>query len=378
MLPRPLFTPEHTLFRESVRRFIAQEIVPNHPKWEKQGIVPRDIWKKAGDQGLLCCTVPEKYSGPSGDFLHSAIVIEELAKAGASGPGFSLQTDIVTPYIHHYGSEEQKQTWLPRMVSGNIITAIAMTEPGTGSDLQNVKTSALMSGNELEISGQKTFITNGHNADLVIVVAKTEPDQGASGISLVLVETDREGFSRGRNLEKTGLKAQDTSELFFDNVRVPRTNLLGEEGGGFKQLMQELPQERLVIAIGAVASCEAALEWTITYTQERKAFGKSVSDFQNTRFKLAEIKTDVTAARAFLDRCLELHMKGNLDATTGAMIKLWTTELQGRVLDECVQLHGGYGYMWEYPIARAWADARIQRIYGGTSEIMKELISRTL
>ena len=378
MLPRPLFTPEHTLFRESVRRFIAQEIVPNHPKWEKQGIVPRDIWKKAGDQGLLCCTVPEKYSGPSGDFLHSAIVIEELAKAGASGPGFSLQTDIVTPYILHYGSEEQKQTWLPRMVSGNIITAIAMTEPGTGSDLQNVKTSALMSGNELEISGQKTFITNGHNADLVIVVAKTEPDQGASGISLVLVETDREGFSRGRNLEKTGLKAQDTSELFFDNVRVPRTNLLGEEGGGFKQLMQELPQERLVIAIGAVASCEAALEWTITYTQERKAFGKSVSDFQNTRFKLAEIKTNITAARAFLDRCLELHMKGNLDATTGAMIKLWTTELQGRVLDECVQLHGGYGYMWEYPIARAWADARIQRIYGGTSEIMKELISRTL
>ena len=329
-------------------------------------------------QGLLCCTVPEKYSGPSGDFLHSAIVIEELAKAGASGPGFSLQTDIVTPYILHYGSEEQKKTWLPRMVSGDIITAIAMTEPGTGSDLQSVKTSALMSGNELEISGQKTFITNGHNADLVIVVAKTEPDQGASGISLVLVETDREGFSRGRNLEKTGLKAQDTSELFFDNVRVPRTNLLGEEGGGFKQLMQELPQERLVIAIWAVASCEAALEWTVTYTQERKAFGKSVSDFQNTRFKLAEIKTDVTAARAFLDRCLELHMKGNLDATTGAMIKLWTTELQGRVLDECVQLHGGYGYMWEYPIARAWADARIQRIYGGTSEIMKELISRTL
>ena len=378
MLPRPLFTPEHTLFRESVRRFIAQEIVPHHPKWEKQGIVPRDIWTKAGDQGLLCCTVPEKYSGPSGDFLHSAIVIEELAKAGASGPGFSLQTDIVTPYILHYGSEEQKKTWLPRMVSGDIITAIAMTEPGTGSDLQSVKTSALMSGNELEISGQKTFITNGHNADLVIVVAKTEPDQGASGISLVLVETDREGFSRGRNLEKTGLKAQDTSELFFDNVRVPRTNLLGEEGGGFKQLMQELPQERLVIAIGAVASCEAALEWTVTYTQERKAFGKSVSDFQNTRFKLAEIKTDVTAARAFLDRCLELHMKGSLDATTGAMIKLWTTELQGRVLDECVQLHGGYGYMWEYPIARAWADARIQRIYGGTSEIMKELISRTL
>ena len=264
------------------------------------------------------------------------------------------------------------------MASGEVITAIAMTEPGTGSDLQSVKTSAIKTGNELTINGQKTFITNGHNADLIIVVAKTDPDQGASGTTLVLVESDREGFSRGRNLEKTGLKAQDTSELFFDNVKVPRTNILGEEGGGFKQLMQELPQERLVIAIGAVASCEAALEWTIEYTRQRKAFGKSVAEFQNTRFKLAEIKTDITAARAFLDRCLELHTKGKLDATTGAMIKLWTTEIQSRVLDDCVQLHGGYGYMWEYPIARAWADARIQRIYGGTSEIMKELISRDL
>ena len=378
MLPRPIFTEEHNIFRDSVRRFVDEEIVPYHSEWEKDGVVCRDVWLKAGKAGLLCCTVPVSYGGPGGDFLHSTIVIEELARAGASGPGFSLHTDITTPYMMRYGSEDQKKHWVPRMVAGEVITAIAMTEPETGSDLQAIKTSATTDGNELLINGRKTFITNGQNADLVIVVAKTDPDEGAHGTSLVLVETDREGFSRGRNLEKIGMKAQDTSELFFDNVRVPRTNLLGEEGGGFKQLMQELPQERLVIAIGAVASCEAALEWTITYTQERKAFGKSVSDFQNTRFKLAEIKTDVTAARAFLDRCLELHMKGNLDATTGAMIKLWTTELQGRVLDECVQLHGGYGYMWEYPIARAWADARIQRIYGGTSEIMKELISRTL
>ena len=378
MLPRPLFTEEHNIFRDSVRRFVENEIVPHHDEWEKNGVVSRDAWLKAGQAGLLCCTVPESYGGPGGDFLHSTIVIEELARAGASGPGFSLHTDITTPYIMSYGSEDQKRHWVPRMVTGEVITAIAMTEPETGSDLQAVKTSAVPDGNELLINGQKTFITNGQNADLIIVVAKTEPSQGARGTSLVLVETDREGFSRGRNLEKVGLKAQDTSELFFDNVRVPRTNLLGQEGGGFKQLMQELPQERLLIAIGAVASCEAALDWTVAYTRDRKAFGKPIAEFQNTRFKLAELKTDVTAARAFLDRCLELHLEGGLDATIGAMIKLWTTELQGRVLDQCVQLHGGYGYMWEFPIARAWADSRVQRIYGGTSEIMKEVISRSL
>jgi len=378
MLPRPLFTEEHNIFRNSVRRFVETEITPHHDEWEKNGRVSRDAWLKAGQAGLLCCTVPGSYGGPGGDFLHSTIVIEELARAGASGPGFSLHTDITTPYILRYGSEEQKRHWMPRMVTGEVITAIAMTEPETGSDLQGIKTSAIPDGNELLINGQKTFITNGVNADLVIVVTKTEPSKGAHGTSLVLVETDREGFSRGRNLEKVGLKAQDTSELFFENVRVPRTNLLGEEGGGFKQLMQELPQERLLIAIGAVASCEAALDWTITYTRDRKAFGKPIAEFQNTRFKLAELKTDITAARAFLDRCLELHLDGHLDATTGAMVKLSTTELQGRVLDQCVQLHGGYGYMWEFPIARAWADARVQRIYGGTSEIMKELISRSL
>jgi len=378
MIERNLFTPEHDIFRDTVRRFIDKEIVPYHAQWESEGRVPREVWRKAGAAGLLCCTVPEEYGGAGADFLFSTVVIEELSRAGASGPGFSLHTDIVAPYIYHYGSEDQKRDILPRMVSGEIITAIAMTEPGTGSDLQAVKTSAVADGNHLVVNGQKTFITNGQNADLIIVVAKTDPAQGAHGTSLVLVEADREGFSRGRNLEKVGLKAQDTSELFFDNVRVPRTNLLGEEGKGFQQLMQELPQERLLIGIGAVSACETVLEATIEYTRERKAFGKPIAEFQNTRFKLAEMKTEVTVARVFLDKCLEMHMAGGLDATTAAMAKLWLTELQCRVIDECVQLHGGYGYMWEYPVARAWADARVQRIYGGTSEIMKEVIGRSL
>jgi acyl-CoA dehydrogenase len=378
MIERSLFTPEHEIFRDSVRRFVEKEITPYHAQWESDGRVPREVWRKAGEAGLLCCTVPEEYGGAGADFLFSTVVIEELSRAGASGPGFSLHTDIVAPYIYHYGSEDQKRDWLPRMVTGEIITAIAMTEPGTGSDLQAVKTSAVADGNHLVVNGQKTFITNGQNADLIIVVAKTDPAQGAHGTSLVLVEADREGFSRGRNLEKVGLKAQDTSELFFDNVRVPRTNLLGEEGKGFQQLMEELPQERLLIGIGAVSSCETVLEATIEYTRERTAFGKPIAAFQNTRFKLAEMKTEVTVARVFLDKCLEMHMAGGLDATTAAMAKLWLTELQCRVIDECVQLHGGYGYMWEYPVARAWADSRVQRIYGGTSEIMKEVIGRSL
>lgn len=378
MIERSLFTPEHEIFRDSVRRFVEKEITPYHAQWESDGRVPREVWRKAGEAGLLCCTVPEEYGGAGADFLFSTVVIEELSRAGASGPGFSLHTDIVAPYIYHYGSEDQKRDWLPRMVTGEIITAIAMTEPGTGSDLQAVKTSAVADGNHLVVNGQKTFITNGQNADLIIVVAKTDPAQGAHGTSLVLVEADREGFSRGRNLEKVGLKAQDTSELFFDNVRVPRTNLLGEEGKGFQQLMEELPQERLLIGIGAVSSCETVLEATIEYTRERTAFGKPIAAFQNTRFKLAEMKTEVTVARVFLDKCLEMHIAGGLDATTAAMAKLWLTELQCRVIDECVQLHGGYGYMWEYPVARAWADSRVQRIYGGTSEIMKEVIGRSL
>jgi len=373
-----VYTAEHEAFRDQVKRFIEREITPYHDDWEKEGQIDRDLWRKMGAAGLLSCAVPEEYGGPGADFSYSTVVLEEMAKANASGPGIGVHSDIVTPYILHYGSEEQKREWLPKFVSGEAVGAIAMTEPGTGSDLQGVRTSAIQDGNHLVINGAKTFITNGQQADVVIVVVKTDPAQGARGTSLVLVERDREGFSRGRNLEKIGLKAQDTSELFFDDVRVPKTNLLGEEGKGFEYLMSDLPQERLIIAIGAVAQAEAGLEWTIEYVKGRKAFGKAIGDFQNTRFRLADVKTEVTIGRAFVDQCLEKHMNGGLDPTTAAMAKLWTTEMENRVLDICLQLHGGYGYMWEYPIARAWADARIARIYGGTNEIMRELIGRSL
>ena len=378
MIPRTVFGSDHEIFRATVAKFMDQEIAPHHGQWEKDGVVPREAWTKAGEAGLLCADMPEEYGGAGADFLMSAIVIEEQARIGASGPGFSLHSDIVAPYILHHGSEEQKKTWLPKMARGEIVTAIAMTEPGTGSDLQGVKTRAVMDGNHYLLNGQKTFVTNGQNADLVIVVAKTDPEKGAKGTSLFLVEASAEGYSRGRNLEKIGLKAQDTSELFFEDVHLPPENLLGEEGGGFFALMQELPRERLLIAITAVAACEAALQWTIQYTKERKAFGREIAQFQNTRFKLAEMKAEIASARVFVDRCMALQNEGALDVETAAIAKLTTTELQCRVMDECLQLHGGYGYMWEYPIARAWADARVQRIYGGTSEIMKELIARTL
>ena len=371
-------TEQHEAFRDQVRRFVAREITPHHEAWEKAGEVDRALWRKAGAAGLLCCGVPEDYGGPGGDFSFAAVVIEELARANASGPGFAAHSDIVAPYLLHHGSEEQKREWLPKLASGEAVGAIAMTEPGTGSDLQGVRTTAIADGNHLVVNGAKTFITNGQQADLVIVVAKTDPDAGAHGTSLVLVEREREGFARGRNLEKIGLKAQDTSELFFDQVRVPRTNLLGEEGKGFEYLMSELPQERLIIALGAVAHAEAGLGWTLAYVKERRAFGKAIADFQNTRFRLAEAKTEIAVGRAFVDQCLARHMAGGLDATTAAMAKLWCTEMECRVLDACLQLHGGYGYMWEYPIARAWADARVARIYGGTNEIMRELIGRSL
>ncbi|MDF3075024.1 MAG: acyl-CoA dehydrogenase [Alphaproteobacteria bacterium] len=373
-----LYTDEHEMFRTTARRFFEKEVKPFHAQWEEEGIVPKALWRKAGEHGLLCMSVPEEYGGVGGDFLYSAIAIEEQGRIGASGPGFSLHTDITTPYFMAYASEEQKKHWLPKMVSGEVITAIAMTEPGTGSDLQSVKTTAVKDGNELVINGSKTFITNGQNADLIIVVCKTDPKGGAKGTSLVLVEADRDGFRRGRNLDKIGLKAQDTSELFFDNVRVPTTNMLGADGMGFVQLMQMLPQERLVVAIQAVAAMELALAETIKYTRERKAFGKSILDFQNTRFKLAELKAEATVARVFVDECTARHLRGELDVPTAAMAKLWTTELQCKLIDECLQLFGGYGYMWEYPIARLYADARVQKIYAGTNEIMKELISRTL
>jgi alkylation response protein AidB-like acyl-CoA dehydrogenase len=374
----PLFKEEHELFRKTVKAFIDREIAPHYEHWEKEGQVSRDVWRKAGEAGLLLTDTPEEYGGAGADFLYSAVMIEEMAKRVFTAPGFRLHSDIVAPYIFHYGSEEQKRTWLPKMAKGGVITAIAMTEPGTGSDLQAIRTTALRRGNELVLNGQKTFITNGGLADLVVVAAKTDTAGGAKGVSLVLVEADRPGFKRGRNLKKIGQNAQDTAELFFEDVRVPPSNILGEEGRGFACLMNQLPRERLLVAIGAVAIMEAALGWTIDYTRERKAFGKSLAEFQNTRFKLAEVKTEVTVARVFLNHCLTLFLAGKLDATTAAMSKWWLTELDNKVLDTCLQLFGGYGYMLEYPIARAFADARVHRIYAGTTEIMKELVARGL
>ncbi|MGR1219166.1 acyl-CoA dehydrogenase family protein [Metapseudomonas otitidis] len=378
MIPRTLFSPEHELFRDSVRRFLVEEAVPFHHQWEKDGHVDRALWNKAGEAGLLCSHIPEAYGGVGADFLYSTVVIEEIGRLGLTGIGFSLHSDIVAPYILHYGSEAQKEKYLPRLVSGELVTAIAMTEPGAGSDLQGVKTTAVLDGDHYVINGSKTFITNGFLADLVIVVAKTDPKAGAKGTSLFLVEADTSGFSKGKRLEKVGMKAQDTSELFFQDVRVPKENLLGQAGMGFAYLMQELPQERLTVGIGALASAEAALKWTLDYTRDRKAFGKAIAEFQNTRFKLAEMATEIQIGRVFVDRCLELHLQRKLDVPTAAMLKYWGTDLQCKVLDECVQLHGGYGFMWEYPVARAWADARVQRIYAGTNEIMKEIIARSL
>ncbi|GIZ12382.1 acyl-CoA dehydrogenase family protein [Pseudomonas sp. NCCP-436] len=378
MIPRTLFSSDHELFRDSVRKFFEQEAVPYHAQWEKDGHIDRALWNKAGEAGLLCSHIPEEYGGMGADFLYSTVVIEEQARLGLTGVGFSLHSDIVAPYILHYGSEEQKRHYLPRLVSGELVTAIAMTEPGTGSDLQGVKTTAVLDGDEYVINGSKTFITNGWLADLVIVVAKTDPRAGAKGISLFLVEAGTPGFSKGKRLEKVGMKAQDTSELFFQDVRIPKANLLGREGMGFVYLMQELPQERLTVGVAALASAEAALKWTLDYTRERKAFGRAVADFQNTRFKLAEMATEIQVGRVFVDRCLDLHLNKKLDVPTAAMLKYWGTDLQCKVIDECVQLHGGYGFMWEYPIARAWADSRVQRIYAGTNEIMKEIISRSL
>lgn len=378
MIPRTLYSEDHEIFRGSVRKFMEKEVVPHHGAWEKAGCVPRDFWLKAGRAGMLCADVPAEYGGGGADFLMSAVVLEEQGRLGVSGPNFTVHSDIVAQYVLNYGSEDQKRTWLPRMAAGEAVGAIAMTEPGTGSDLQGVQTRAVMDGNQYVINGSKTFISNGQNCGFVIVVAKTDPAKGAKGVSLFIVEEDREGFSRGRNLEKVGLKAQDTSELFFEDVHVPPENMLGGEGQGFLQLMQELPRERLTIAIGAICAAEAALDWTVAYTRERKAFGQPIADFQNTRFVLAGLKAEVASARVFIDRCMELQNEKKLDVETAAMAKLTTTELQFRVLDQCLQLFGGYGYMWEFPIARAWADARVQRIYGGTSEIMKELIARTL
>ena len=381
MIERSLFNADHEAFRDSFRRFVEKEISPFHDAWEEQGYVDREVWRKAGENGFLCMSMPEEYGGAGADKLYSVAQMEEIARAGVSGIGYSLHSEIVAPYILHYGTEEQKRKYLPRLASGEMVGAIAMSEPAAGSDLQGVKTPAIKSadGSHYVLNGSKTFITNGWHADLVIVVAKTDPAAGAKGTSLLLVERGMPGFEKGKRLKKMGMKAQDTSELFFDNVQVPAENLLGGagyEGRGFICLMEQLPWERLQIAIGAVASAQAAIDWTVQYVKDRKVFGQPVANYQNTRYKLAELQTEVQVARVFVDKCCELINEDRLDTATASMAKYWCSDLQCKVMDECVQLHGGYGYMWEYPITRAYADARVQRIYGGTNEIMKEVISR--
>jgi alkylation response protein AidB-like acyl-CoA dehydrogenase len=374
---RTAFTAEHDMFRDQVRRFFAAEMEPHLDRWEQEGIADRDMWTKCGAQGLLCPTVPEAYGGLGLDFGYNAVIDEELAYIGSSA-GITLHSDIVADYIVGYGTEEQKLHWLPRMISGETPTAIAMTEPGAGSDLQGVKTGAVADGDDYVINGSKTYITNGQHAELVIVVAKTDPAQGARGTSLILVESDRPGYARGRNLDKIGLHGQDTSELFFSDVRVPRSNLLGGEGLGFAYLMNQLPQERLSIACSAQASAQRAYDEAVKFTKERKAFGKTVFEFQNTRFTLADLATKLQVGWAHLDWCITRHLAGELTAAEASAAKLWHTELQFEVCDVALQLHGGAGYMNEYLIARLWRDARVTRIFGGTNEIMKEVVSRSI
>ncbi len=375
------FEPEHKDFRETARRFVREEIVPNHEAWEEGGLVPRELFAKAGEKGLLAFEVGEEHGGVGlADFRFNQIVAEEVSYAGAigSGLGMILHNDVCLPYFDAYGNEEQRQRWLPGIAAGELITAIAMTEPGAGSDLASMQATALREGEEYVVNGAKTFITNGVNSDLVIVAAKTDPAARHGGITLLVLERGMEGFERGRNLAKVGMHAQDTAELFFSDVRVPAANLLGEEGRGFLYLVSNLARERLSIAVSAVSAAEAALGWTLEYGRERSAFGKPVNSFQASRFALAEMKTEVELGTVFVDRCVEELNAGELSPEDAAMAKWWCTEMQGRVLDRCVQLHGGYGYMTEYPVARAWADARVTRIYGGTTEIMKEIIGRSL
>ncbi len=373
-------TEDMDLLSDAARKFFERECAPHYEKWEEDGLVDREVWRKAGAAGLLCAEMPEEYGGAGGSFAHDAIIAYERGRLGLDGFGFPLHSSIVAPYILHYGSEEQKKRWLPRMASGDLVGAIAMSEPGAGSDLQSVKTSAKRDGNHYVISGQKTFITNGQQANLIVVVTKTDPSKGAKGTTLFVVETEEvEGFDRGRNLDKIGLKSNDTSELFFNDVRVPADALLGpEEGQGFYQLMEQLPQERLLIAIQAIATIELALEETLDYVRQRKAFGTRVIDFQNTQMKLAECKTEATIGRVFVDHCIGELIEGRLTAETASMAKYWLSDLQCKIVDECLQLHGGYGYMNEYTIARLYRDSRVQRIYGGTNEIMKLLIARSL
>jgi acyl-CoA dehydrogenase len=377
-IARTVYREDHEQFRATARRFLERECVPRQAQWDEAGVVDRETWLKAGREGLLCVTLPVEYGGGGGDFGHAAVMAEETARLGLSGPGFAVHSDIIAPYIARVGNEKQKQKWLPGACSGELILAICMTEPGTGSDLKAVRTTAIRDGDEYVINGSKTFISNGLNADIIIVVCKTDPSAGAKGVSLIVVEANWPGFRRGRKLKKVGQYAQDTAELFFDDVRVPVSNLLGEEGKGFAYLMGELPQERLSIAVSAAARLEAALEQTLEYVKSRKAFNQTVWDFQNTKFKLADIKAQTVAVRLMIDHYLAEHLRRRLTLQEAAIAKLFATETLGKAIDEMVQLHGGYGYMLEYPIARAFVDMRVTRIYGGTSEVMRDLISRQL
>ena len=379
MHDRTIYSSDHELFRVNARRFFRDELEPNIDQWEKEGRLPREFWLKAGENGFHCCGVPEEYGGPGADFLYNMVLSEEVGFAiGGASVGFSVSSDIVAYYLLHNGSNEQKQKWLPKMVSGEAIAAIGMTEPGCGSDLKAMRTTAIQKGNEYIINGQKTFITNGQNCDFVLLACSTDPEAGAKGVSLIIVEADRDGFNRGRNLEKIGQKAADTSEMFFSDVHVPITNLLGKAGAGFAVLMNELPRERITIACRALAEAQRAYELTVDYVKERKAFGQQVYEFQNTQFKLAEMKTDLAVGWSYIDQCLVKIIEGRLTPEEGAMAKLWTTEAGNKIVDGCLQLFGGYGYMNEYPISRLFVDSRVRRIYGGTSEIMKLVIGRTV
>lgn len=377
-MKRDLFSSEHEIFRETVRNFVDTELVPFHAQWEADKCVPREVWAKAGEAGLLCPDVPEEYGGFGADWLYNVVVIEELAKKGMSGPGFMVHSEMVAPYILAWGSEELKQRWLPRMVAGTAIGAVAMTEPDAGSDLKELRTRADRDGDDYVVNGQKTYISNGQNCDFILLACKTDPAAGARGVSIVLTEADRPGFERGRNLEKIGLKAQDTSELFFADLRVPVANRLGEENAGFSMLMTKLAHERLTQAIRSICVAEAAIEWTVDYTSERKLFGGRLADFQNTQFVLAQLAAETTAMRVFTDHCIARHLKRELSPVDAAKVKMCVTDLHNKVVNECLQFFGGYGYMHEYPIARAFIDARITRIAGGATEVMKQIISRDL
>ncbi|MDE2596620.1 MAG: acyl-CoA dehydrogenase family protein [Sphingomonadales bacterium] len=378
MIERNLFTPEHEMWRDTVRRFMEKEVVPFHDQWEKDGIVPRELWLKAGEAGLLCCTVPEEYGGLGLDYLFDVVVFEELWRVGASGPGFLIHTDLVATYILSFGTEEQKRHWLPKMVKGEAIGSLGMTEPHAGSDLKAIRTRAQRDGEDFVVNGQKVFISNGQMCDVLVLATKTDSAAGAKGVTLFLVDTSLPGFKRGKNLEKLGMKAQDTSELFFDNLRLPASAMLGGEGQGFALMMTKLPQERLAQAVRSATVTETVIDWTVEYTSERRAFDQSIADFQNTQFVLADLKARAVTARVFTDKCIELFMAGKLDPVDAAMLKMVTTDLHCEAVDKCLQLFGGWGYMWEYPIARAYADARIVRIAGGSTEVMKTIISREM